>query len=146
MYKCKYFKIQELVSKQVYNKFGDFCWSFFAGLFLRDLDIIREYHDMPITINNWAWGGNFQQCGLRCNLDPLVKNKNTIYVSGHVLGKAVDMHSANNIQLFNDIEHLIKNRKLNVIRRLESRKSTKDGWVHADSFQTKNDLLAIFVA
>ena len=29
MYKCEHFKIQELVSKIVYDRFKDFAWSFF---------------------------------------------------------------------------------------------------------------------
>lgn len=136
MYKCKHFKIQELVSPQVYQKYGEFCWKFFSDNFKQDLDTIREYHGHGITINDWVFGGkNYTQCGLRCNLDPLVKGKTSLYLSAHLMGKAVDMHSSyNNVKLYNDIEFLYKAGKLKVISRLESRQSTKDGWVHADEF------------
>ena len=36
MYKCEHFKIQELVSKIVYDRFKDFAWSFFDENVLKD--------------------------------------------------------------------------------------------------------------
>ena len=42
MYKCEHFKIQELVSKIVYDRFKDFAWSFFDENVLKDLDTIIE--------------------------------------------------------------------------------------------------------
>lgn len=145
MNKCKYFKITELVSKAVYNKFGETAWMFFDEDYLIDLDTIREYHGSPIIINNWANGGTFSQCGLRCNLDPLVKNKKTVYCSAHIFGKAFDLHANNNVKLFEDLQFLITNKRLKKFRRLESPKTTKYGWVHVDGFRTENDKLAIFI-
>ena len=37
MYTCKHFKIQELVSKLVYDKYKDFAWRFFSDDFKKDL-------------------------------------------------------------------------------------------------------------
>jgi len=151
MYTCKYFKIEELVSKQVYEYFSrrygaNFCWKFFQEQILKDLDAIREYHGHSITINNWKFGGSLNQCGLRSNVDPLVKAKSTPYCSGHTLGIAFDLHSKDNIKLFNDIQTLHDKGILKVFRRLESRQSTKDGWVHVDGMQTANNKLEIFLA
>lgn len=151
MYKCKHFKIQELVSPQVYQKYGEFCWRFFSDNFKKDLDTIREYHGHGITINDWVFGSkNFTQCGFRSNLDPLVRGKNTLYCSAHCMGKAVDMHSSNsNLKLYNDVVALKKAGKLLAISRLESRNSTKDGWVHADEFpnnMTSANAIEIFTA
>ena len=56
MYKCKYFKIQELVSKIVYDIYKDFAWRFFSDDFKKDLDTIREYHKCGLTINDWVFG------------------------------------------------------------------------------------------
>ena len=36
MYKCKYFKIQELVCPHVYEKYGDKSWEFFNEEFLKE--------------------------------------------------------------------------------------------------------------
>ena len=55
------------------------------------------------------------------------------------MGKAVDMHSSNsNYKLYTDIEALKKAGKLRAVSRIESRKSTKDGWVHIDEFGSSN--------
>lgn len=139
MYKCKHFKVQELVSPQVYQKYGEFCWKFFSDLIKIDLDTIREYHGYGITINDWVFGGkNFTQCGFRSNLEPMVKSKNTLYCSAHCMAKAFDLHSSySNYKLYTDIETLKNKGLLKAVRRIESRKSTKDGWVHIDEFDTE---------
>ena len=144
MYECEYFKIQELVSEKVYKKFGKFAWSFFDTEILQELDEIRRFHGMPIIINNWTCGGSFSQCGLRCNIDSLVKNKKDVYCSAHIMGKAFDLHSNNNVKLYEDIKFLISNGNLKHFKRLESPKSTNYGWVHVDSFRTKDNKLEIF--
>lgn len=143
MYKCKHFKIQELVSKQVFNKYGDFCWRFFSENILRDLDTIREYHG-AITINNWLWSGSFSQCGFRSNLEPIVKEKKTLYCSAHCMGKAFDLHSSNIKKLYQDIQKLFNAGKLLAVKRIESPTSTKYGWCHIDEFQTNNKNLEMF--
>ena len=136
MYKCKHFKIQELVSPIVYNQWGDKAWMFFDEDFLKDLDIIREHWGRAIIVNNWANGGNLKQCGLRSNLDDLVKNKKTLYLSAHCMGKAVDMHDSkgSNKALFNLVYNLIEQKRLKKIKRLENLVNTPT-WIHADQFQ-----------
>lgn len=148
MYKCKHFKVQELVSKIVYQKYGEFCWRFFSDELKQDLDTIREYHGMSITINDWVFGGanNFTQCGFRSNLDPLVKGKSTLYCSAHCMGKAFDLHSKDNKKLYNDVVALKNAGKLKAVSRLESPTSTKYGWVHIDEFGTENGKLEVFIA
>lgn len=146
MYKCQKFSIKELVSKQVYQKFGESSWMFFDEDILKDLDTIRLYHGSPIIINNWASGGNFSQCGLRCNKDPLIVNAKGIYCTAHIMGKAFDLHSNNIKKLYDDIQYLFNQGKLKAIKRMESSKSTKFGWCHVDSFQTNSSKLVIFSA
>lgn len=136
MYKCKHFKLQELMSPIVYNKFGNFAWSFFDAEILKDLDKIREAYGKPITINNWLFGGDLTQCGLRSNMDKMVNDKTTLYCSAHCMGKAFDLHCSNNVRLFDLCFEMINCGELTAFKRLESRQSTHDGWVHIDSFQT----------
>ena len=139
MYKCHFFNIKELVSDIVYNRFAENAWMFFNSNFLKDLDKIRSYYSKPIIINNWATGGQFKQCGLRSNLDDIVKNKTKekkIYCSAHCMGKAVDMHCEDNKKLWELCHDLIEGKRLLCMTRLESLKSTKGGWVHIDCFQT----------
>ena len=145
MYKCKYFNIKELVSKQVYQKYGEACWMFFDEALLRDIDTIREFHGAAITINNWATGGSFSQCGLRCNKDPIVVGKTGIYCSAHCFAKAFDLHSKDIRKLYKDVEILYNQGKLKTIKRVESITSTKYAWCHVDSFQTNSNKLEYFM-
>lgn len=152
LYKCKYFGIKEIVSKIVYDfyvpKYGEnFVWGFFDEDDLKDLDTIRQTWEKPIIINNWAFGGDLSQCGLRCNLDPLVKAKKTPYCGGHNFAKGFDLHDkgGNNAGLWKHIRDLIQNKKLKKFRRLENIKSTPT-WVHTDSLQTNDGGLVIFNA
>ena len=62
---CRFFKIQELVDKATYDKFGDKAWMFFRPEALEALDDLRSFFGVPITVNNWHEGGSFQYRGFR---------------------------------------------------------------------------------
>lgn len=90
-----YFDIQELVCKDVYNKFGAKAWDFFDPRLLSTLLFIREAIGKPIYVNNWNINGNLQERGLRCNLCSIVDAKtakNEPYISAHIQGEAVDFN------------------------------------------------------
>lgn len=140
LYKCKYFQLKELISPDVYNKFKDFAWYFFDVNTLIDLDTIREKHGMPIYINNWFNGGNLRNCGFRSNL----YENSKLYCSPHLFGRAFDLHSNNNRKLYADVVELHKAGKLKAIKRIESPKITKYGWIHIDSLNTNTKELVIF--
>ena len=137
VYRCIYFPIKELVSPIVYEKWGEQAWMFFSEDTLRDLDYIRESYGSPIIINNWARGGTLKQCGLRSNMDDLVKSKKTLYLSAHTMGKGFDLHCAygHNSKLWQHVYDLISKGKLKSFRRLENLKDTPT-WTHTDSFQS----------
>lgn len=146
MHKCKYFKIQELVSRAVYLQFGEFAWSFFDPEYLKELDLIRETWGAAIIINNWAAGGQYNESGLRSNVDSLVKGKTKPYLSGHVLAKGCDLKPADMKrfkELYNHIWKLMNSGKLKYFKRLENFKSTPT-WVHIDGLQTSNGKPQIF--
>lgn len=91
----EYFAIHELVCPHVYNRFGEAAWEFLDKDLLDVLLFIREHLNRPIYINNYKWGGDKSQRGLRCNCDPLVKEKvalEKVYLSSHIFGKAVDFN------------------------------------------------------
>ena len=112
---------------------------FFDENVLRDLDLIRQTWGSSIIINNWARGGNLKQCGLRSNMDEIVKTKNALYLSSHCMGKGFDLHAGNglNNKLWSHCYQLILHKKLKTFSRLEDLKLT-NGWVHIDTFQTEN--------
>lgn len=88
-----YFKIHELVGPAVYHKYKNDAWYIFTTELLETLLVIRQELDKPITINDWYWGGMYDERGYRDNVSPIMKGKtedNKLYLSGHVLGCAVD--------------------------------------------------------
>ena len=148
MYKSKYFKPQELVSKIVYDKFGENSYQFFDEDVLKELDYIRETYGHPICINNWHLYGQYKESGLRSNRDSLVTSKKTLYLSAHCLGKAFDIKDYNNIKgnnnrLYNHVLNLMKQGLLKKFRRLENITQTPT-WVHIDCFQTKDNKYMVF--
>lgn len=91
--KAKHFKLHELVCKHIYDKYGEQAWQFLDPRLIIIIDWIREQLDKPIEINNYEFGGNDTQSGIRCNMCHLVKSKTdkgTVYMSGHNEGQAVD--------------------------------------------------------
>lgn len=91
MYKCKYFKAKELVSPAVYEIHGENSFKYFSKNILIFLDTLREDLGVPILVNRPSVG--ITQRGLRTTVDNIVKDKvkkNSLYLSAHVLGRAVD--------------------------------------------------------
>ena len=129
--RSKYFKIQELVSEAVYKKYGDKSWEFIDTRLIKVLDLLREHFNRPITVNNWLWGGNLHQRGLRANKDELVANKKDYYISQHCLGKAVDFNvkGLSTQEVYDEILRNIE--KFYLISRIENIKDTPT-WVHID--------------
>lgn len=84
MYKARYFVIQELVPKHVYEDRGSKAWSLLDSRAVETLDALRERFG-SITVNDWSWGGDRQWSGLRTELSPY----GTMY-SQHRFGRAFD--------------------------------------------------------
>ncbi len=165
MYKCKHFDIKEIVSKIVYDyytpRYGeDFIWGFFQEQALKELDFIREewerylsgitkykYVSKAIVINNWSFGGEFTQRGLRSNLDPMVREKDIPYVSAHCLAIGFDLEPVNKLYtVFHAfLWDLMLKRKLKFFRRLECLKSAPT-WGHIDGMNTPDGKPVEFTA
>lgn len=131
----KYFKIQELVCPHCYNKFGEASWQFLSTELLSILYTLRvEIFNKPMTVNTWHNNGQFSQRGLRCNICQLVKSKSTVYISSHLLGKAIDFNvkDLTDEEVRNTIKSDIDKFKYPI--RLE--RSTT-GWSHIDCYQPK---------
>ncbi|SEA21673.1 hypothetical protein SAMN05660964_01139 [Thiothrix caldifontis] len=84
MYKCKYFKIHELVPPAVLKEKGEAAWELLDERLLETLDQLREHYG-PITVNNYHWGGQRKWSGLRTKESPDYK----LY-SQHTFGRAAD--------------------------------------------------------
>lgn len=89
MYKAKHFIIQELVDQETFESTPE--WKLWLGLdqrILKIIDLLREdpVIGVPITINNWKWGGDRNWSGLRNPSSPWYSKW-----SQHSFGRAVDM-------------------------------------------------------
>lgn len=146
----EYFSIKELVSKKVYRKYGERAWRFIDIKLLHTLLVIRIELDRAIIINNWHYGGKFKQRGLRTNMSYIVLSyikKAKIYVSGHVLGKAIDFNVKGMTSLefrnwIKENEHILPYKI-----RLEKLKGGKFMfWVHLDVIsEEKNGKIYTFI-
>lgn len=67
VYECRHFRIEELVTPELFEQFKDnqpMLWQFLDVRALMTLDGLRERFG-PVTVNNWLWGGDFTLSGLR---------------------------------------------------------------------------------
>lgn len=132
-----YFNIRELVCPHVYNRFKESAWQFLSTELLSTLLILRTVIiDKSMIINNWSLKKSYSQRGLRCNQCSLVKDKNSVYLSSHCLGKGVDF----NVQgmTAEEVRKLIKKNvdKFEYPIRLEEGTS----WVHVDCYTTDDSI------
>lgn len=136
---CRYFKIQELVPRSIYEVYGESAWRFLRPDLLILLDTLRV-HFGPITINDWSWGGSLQNCGLRAPDSPT-----GAYMSIHKLGGAGDLHFSKYTpqEAFDKI--LADNAfwYAKGLRRLEDIAKTPT-WLHVDCANTEAETIQVF--
>lgn len=83
----RFFQVRELVCDHTFGKWGEKSWQFLDTDFLACLLVIRrDILQVPMTCNH----DGATQRGLRCNRCELVKEKSSVYLSSHILGKAGD--------------------------------------------------------
>ena len=92
MYKCKHFRLEELLPRKFYEEhkhYGDRLWLIFDGRGLMTIDEMRDRYG-KCYINNWLFGGTLQYCGYRppeCSVGAVL--------SQHRFGRGFDLHFAN---------------------------------------------------
>lgn len=82
-----YFDAEELVCDHTFKKWGEQSWNFLDTDYLHALLVIRR--DI-IKKPMWCNGNAKKQRGLRCNRCQMVRDKTSVYLSAHCLGKAGD--------------------------------------------------------
>lgn len=142
----KYFDLREVVSKQVYQRYGQQAWQFFDPRLLAVVVWLRKQMGIPLVCNNWANGGTLAQRGFRSNLEPIVAVKtrlNELYCSAHTRGQGIDLSSGR--ATANEIREWIRMHRedLPFPIRLESDKSAPT-WVHIDVCNTGTDPIVEF--
>lgn len=84
MYLPKHFQAYELVPPAIYQNRGEKSFELIDERVLITLDTLRETFG-PCTINDWYWGGSFEQSGLRTPDAPEYSP-----TSQHSFGRAMD--------------------------------------------------------
>lgn len=136
-----YFKLTELVSKAVADKYKSVAWSFFDPRLFDVLVWIREGIGLPMVINTTTQ----QQRGLRENTCPMVTEKTKkgqMYLSAHVLGKGVDFSIAGNKMTAEQVRQWIRK---NISKCPWPIRLEKDvNWVHIDVMNDSGQKLIEF--
>ena len=82
-----FFDVDELVCDHTFKKWGENSWQFLDTDYLHALLVIRrDILKKPM----WCNSTQKKQRGLRCNRCQMVRDKTSVYLSSHVLGKAGD--------------------------------------------------------
>ena len=131
MYKCKHFKIYELVPKELYEMLHeDLLWKMFDENILKAFDWIKEEYspDDPVTINNWYWGGTFSQSGIRTKNSKYYSrgSKHSVACAGDLKFKVITPE-----EIRKDIQKRIADGEtIPYIKRIEN---GTDTWLHIDT-------------
>jgi len=150
----KYFCIEEFVSvatyKEILNEFHAYgrdkiaaenhLWTLIHPLIISTADWVKEFVDMkPVTINDWKWGGNYNQSGLRDR-----GSKYFSETSQHSIGCAIDVKikGMTSEEFRNKLKQIPKqDQEALPFTRVEE---GTDGWVHLDIKYSEEEGLYFF--
>lgn len=134
-YKCEHFKIQELVSQELYMKLHeDALWSMFDENLLRGIDWLRDQFG-PARINTWSARGHYDQSGIRTK-----GSKHYSEFSQHSIGCAADLKFDN----FTPKMIREKLKAMNSVPYITRVEDDTDSWVHVDVKPTGMASLYVF--
>jgi len=63
--KSTHFSLEELVDRDTFGTLGEKAWELLHPKAIIALDGIREFFGLPVTVNNWVFGGTMQYRGYR---------------------------------------------------------------------------------
>lgn len=134
------FDVRELVHPDIYNHpaIGDRCADFLHPNLVTTLEQIKHETADILTVNDWLWGGNRVNSGLR------VPNDNQYAkMSAHKFGVAVDV-KPKNMTAEELYYHILSNQdKYMFITRLEDIAATPT-WVHIEVGSKRLGDIAVF--
>ena len=139
----QYFDLREVVSKQVYERYGQQAWSFFDLRLLAVVVWLRQNLGIPLVCNNWAKGGQLDERGFRANLDPLVANKTKagkLYCTAHSRGQAIDLSSGK--MTAEEMRRWIRQHREDLPFPIRMEKDVN--WLHIDVANVTNEILVEF--
>ena len=134
MYIPRFFSLQELVPRDIFELYGERLWAYFDPNILRAQDFLRR-HFGRCTVNNWRWGGNLCYRGYR---PPSYTKCGSL--STHRMFKALDS-SFEDATAEEVRQYIIETDGLGwIVKRIED----DVNWVHIDTLDTGSKELVIF--
>jgi len=132
-----YFKTQEYVSKDVYKARGEKSMQLIDNRIPVFLNNLREALGVPITVNDWLWGGRCEWRGLRNS-----NSSDYTPFSQHNFGRALDFKVSG--MTSDDVRKwIIDNRELDWVKPITFLES-EISWVHIDCRATPNNQLWVW--
>ena len=131
-----HFYIDEVIPKEVYMQFYEKSVQFLDPRLAQMIEGIRNYFNVPITINNWFTGGDRHESGFR-----LPDTKTGVRLSQHKFGRAADLVFPKGTD-YEKIRQTIRD-KYDTFRKMGISTIEKDTntWLHIDCRQTGMDKL-----
>jgi hypothetical protein len=130
MSKRGYFELSELLSKVDYDKYGVSGWRFIDAALLDVLNRLRGNLELPMTCNDWIYGGGFNWRGVRtpgCDIYSIT--------SAHAWGRAMDF-DVKSMTPKDVVKYIIHNRdEYPEIKFIE----IDINWVHIDVMQREQE-------
>lgn len=134
----RHFELYELVDRATFQKWGQDAWSLFHPDLLLTLDGIRDFFNVPVTVNNWYGGGPFQYRGYRgpeCPIGaPASYHKNGMAADFDVKGYTAE-----------DARRIIVENKNNEFLQYITRMERDVNWVHIDLAELRKDQKRIYL-
>lgn len=140
MYKCKFFKITELVHPSILSKYGeDKCWTFFDDRLLKFIDWLREKYG-SIVINS----SSAKNCGAR----PMESTVGA-GMSAHKLFRGFDCHimsiekkylkKADKAKAYSSVrKEIMKEKEWDFLNFEITSSNEPITWLHVDTYNRKN--------
>jgi len=124
-----WFKVQEFINPTTYAREGDKSIELIDHKLIAIADFVREDTDLPVTINNWHEGGQYEESGLRDK-----DSKTGAPKSMHKLGKGMDLKIKGwDGQKWYDYVKLNSKKLYDLgLRRIEDKKISTT-WCHMDT-------------
>lgn len=140
------FDVRELVCPHTYERWGERSWQFLQTDLLEVIRVLRHgILNVPMIVNTWASGGEYDERGLRCNLCDMVKSKpdkGVLYLSPHCMGAAIDFNTKEYDA--EQVRNLIR-KNWNEYSSTPIRLERNISWVHIDVFDgASNNLITEF--
>jgi hypothetical protein len=130
-YKPKNFTAEEIVDRETFEKLGARSFMLFRPEALRMLDGLRDFLGVPLVINDWHRGGQYQYSGYR----PASCTVGAKY-SAHRLGCAFDLKPKGLTisAAWAKIQGSPNDPRLALLRRVENISATPT-WLHVDTYE-----------